>query len=84
MESFEERLKRLEDINDEINAGELPLASAVDKFEEGIKLAQGLEKELAKIERKVEILVSQPDSEDENPNLELFPDLDTEPAADSD
>ncbi len=84
MESFEERLKRLEDINDEINAGELPLASAVDKFEEGIKLAQGLEKELAKIERKVEILGSQPDSEDENPNLELFPDLDTEPAADSD
>ena len=77
MESFEERLKRLEEINDEINAGLLPLASAVSRFEEGIKLAQGLEKELAKIERKVEILVNQPESEDEKPNLELFPDLET-------
>ena len=79
MESFEERLKRLEEINGEINAGDLPLASAVNKFEEGIKLAQGLEKELAKIERKVEILVSQGESEEDRPNLELFPDLDTEP-----
>ncbi|RKX88758.1 MAG: exodeoxyribonuclease VII small subunit, partial [Spirochaetes bacterium] len=39
---------------------------------EGIKLARGLEKDLNKIERKVEILVNKPESPEDTPNLELF------------
>ena len=78
MKSFEERLDRLEALNEKISEGDIPLDEAVALFEEGIKLAKGLEKELAKIERKIEILVNQPENEEEKPNLELFPELSDE------
>ena len=84
VKSFEERLARLEEINETINDGSIPLEEAVACFEEGIAIAKGLEKELAKIERKVEILVNQPDSEEDTPNLELFPDLDEGSRTDED
>lgn len=76
MKSFEERLTRLEQISDDIDTGELSLEEAVSRFEEGIRLARGLEKELSKIERRVEILVNQPESPEQSPNLELFAELD--------
>ena len=44
-------------------------------FEEGMRLAKQLEKDLSKVERKVEILVNEPDEPDEEPVLELFPEL---------
>ena len=47
-------------------------------FEEGIQLARTLEKDLAKVERKIEILVNQADSPEEKPVMELFPDLGSE------
>ncbi|MFO7730707.1 MAG: exodeoxyribonuclease VII small subunit [Spirochaetia bacterium] len=73
MKKFEERLKKLEELNEQMKAGKVPLDDAVEMFEEGIKLAKGLEKDLSKIERKIEILVNEPDSTKEEPNLELFP-----------
>ncbi len=72
MKTFEERLKRLEELNAEMRTGNLPLEKAVSLFEEGIKLAKSLEKDLNKIERKVEILVNKPESPEETPNFELF------------
>lgn len=78
MKGFEERLARLEELNEKISEGNIPLDEAVSLFEEGIKLAKGLEKDLSRVERKVELLVNQPDSPDEEPNLELFPDLSPE------
>lgn len=76
MKSFEERLSRLESLNDRMKEGDVPLDEAVRLFEEGIKLAKGLEKELSKIERRVEILVNEPESgKQEEPNLELFSEL---------
>ena len=75
MKSFEERLKRLEELNERIADGKIPLEEAVALFEEGIGLARGLEKDLSKVERKIEILVNQPQSPEEKPNLELFPEL---------
>ncbi len=80
MKSFEERLERLEELNGKIDEGNLPLEEAVALFEEGISLARGLEKELAKIERKIEILVEQTQDGETGgqPNLELFPDIDEE------
>ncbi len=72
MKNFEERLEKLESLNEKMRAGNLPLEEAVSIFEEGIKLAKGLEKDLAKIERKIEILVNKPDKPEDKPNLELF------------
>lgn len=75
MKSFEERMTRLEELNENLRRGNLPLETAITTFEEGMKLAQGLEKELSKIERKIEILVNEPSpaaGEEEKPNLELF------------
>ncbi len=81
MKSFEERLNRLEDISRNIN-GECPLEEALSLFEEGISISRNLEKELSKIERKVEILINSPEPGNtggaetaQKPELDLFPDL---------
>lgn len=75
MKNFEERLNRLEEININIKGGG-DLDESLKLFEEGVKLAKGLEKDLLKVERKIEILVNEPIKEsDEEPNLELFPEL---------
>ena len=73
MKSFEEKLEQLEIISEKIKDGEIGLEAAAALFEEGIKLSKGLEKELSKIERKVEILTNDPLNDNEKPNLELFP-----------
>ena len=78
MKSFEDRLSRLESLSEKLREGKIPLEEAVAIFEEGMKLAKDLEKELAKIERKVEILVNEPAKKgggdtDTEPVLELFP-----------
>ncbi len=75
MTSFEERLQRLEELSEKIKEGNLPLQEAVALFEEGIKLAKGLEKDLSKVERKIEILVNQPEKPEDKPELGLFPEL---------
>ena len=46
MKKFEERLSRLEEISTKINEPNLPLEQAFAFFEEGIKLAGGLEKDI--------------------------------------
>jgi exodeoxyribonuclease VII small subunit len=73
MKKFEDRLSRLEELNERMKTGNIPLDEAVEVFEEGIKLAKGLEKDLSKIERRIEILVNQPEAPGEEPSLELFP-----------
>ncbi len=77
MKNFEERLINLEELNDKMRNGDVALDDAVKIFEEGIKLAKGLEKDLAKIERKIEILVNKPETDDDKPNLELFDGIDS-------
>ncbi len=76
MKNFEERLTTLENLNEKMKEGSIPLDEAVQLFEEGIKLAKSLEKDLSKIERKVEILVNKPEKESDKPNLELFEGVD--------
>ena len=68
-------MTRIEKISDDIQGGGIPLEEAVTLFEEGITLSKGLEKELAKIERKIEILINKPDKKEDKPALELFPEL---------
>jgi len=73
--TFEERLERLEELGDHIRKTDIPLDSAIKAFEEGIKLARELEKDLEKIESRIEILMNGaevPADEDEKPELGLF------------
>ena len=71
--SFEERLERLEELGEEIRNNESPLDDAIKAFEEGIKLARDLEKDLEKIESRIEILMNNADAaSDESPEMGLF------------
>jgi len=74
MKSFEERLGRLETLGEQIRKTDIPLDQALKAFEEGIRLAQGLEKDLEKIEDRIEILMNSAEAplNDESPELELF------------
>ena len=74
MATFEERLQRLERLGEELRRGDLPIAEAMARFEEGIALARTLERDLAKIERRIEILVNEPEATGAAPALEPFPD----------
>ena len=75
---FEQRLERLESLAEKLREGNIPLEEAVAIFEEGMKLSKSLEKDLARVERRVEILTGEPVAEDEKPALELFPELNDE------
>lgn len=81
MDTFEKRLEELEEINRTLREG-CPLDEAVSLFEKGMKTAKGLEKELSRIERRIEILLNEPETAEETPHLELFPDLAEEESAD--
>ncbi len=72
IKSFEERLARLEQLSEKLRGGKLPLEEAIALFDEGMKLAKSLEKDLSRVERRVEILTREPMEEEEEPNLELF------------
>ena len=73
---FEQRLERLEQLAEKLRDGKIPLEDAVALFEEGMKLSKSLEKDLSRVERRVEILTQEPESENEDPGLALFPELD--------
>jgi|GEM_PF-536955 len=70
-EQFEDRLARLEELAEKIKDPDLPLEDAVDVFEEGMKLSKGLERDLNKIQGKVEVLLKQPEA-GEKPEFGLF------------
>jgi len=73
VKNFEERLERLEFLGEQIRRTDIPLDEALRAFEEGIKLARTLEKDLDKIESRIEILMSTTETPaDESPELELF------------
>jgi exodeoxyribonuclease VII small subunit len=77
MKSFEERLERLEEISRLVNQ-ECPLEEALALFEEGVNLSRSLEKELEKIERKVEILQNPGNATGGKQEMDLFADLEEE------
>jgi len=73
MKNFEERLERLEVLGEQIRRTDIPLDEALKAFEEGIKLARTLEKDLEKIDSRIEILMNSAESPDEDsPELDLF------------
>jgi exodeoxyribonuclease VII small subunit len=73
LKNFEERLEHLEKLGERVRGSDVPLNEALAAFEEGIKLARALEKDLEKIESRIEILVNGDTADNvEKPELELF------------
>lgn len=66
---FEEKIKRLEEINAALKSSDTGLEKAVELYEEGVKLRKTLEESLKAIERRVEIVTSQ---EGEEPAAKEF------------
>jgi exodeoxyribonuclease VII small subunit len=54
---FEDDMKRLQKIVEELASGKLTLGESLKKYEEGIKLAQGCSATLNEAQRKVELLM---------------------------
>ncbi len=61
MPSFEESLKKLESIVEQMEKGELSLEESVKLFEAGVALSAACKKELDEAEGKVETLIRQRD-----------------------
>ena len=55
--NLEKSLADLEVLVEELESGDLPLETAMKKFEEGIKLTRGCQAALKEAEQKVEILL---------------------------
>jgi len=56
-QSFEDDLKRLQKIVEELSSGKLTLQEALKKYEEGIKLSKECSQALEEAQQKVEILI---------------------------
>ena len=54
---FEKALEKLENIVDELEAGDLSLENSLKKYEEGIKLARICQQKLDKAKQKIELLM---------------------------
>jgi exodeoxyribonuclease VII small subunit len=61
MPSFEESLKKLETIVEQLEKGDLALEDSLKLFEEGVELSTACKKELDAAEGKVQMLVKQRD-----------------------
>ena len=55
--TFEQSLKQLEEIVQELESGDLPLEKALKKFEEGIQLSKLCSQTLDETEQKISILL---------------------------
>ncbi|AEC02009.1 exodeoxyribonuclease VII small subunit [Parasphaerochaeta coccoides] len=70
--SFENDMKRIEEITERLRDRSTPLDDALKLFEEGAKLARKVDESLSKMERKVEILVGNPEEDASGVELEDF------------
>lgn len=61
MPSFEESLKKLESIVDQLEKGDLALDESLKLFEEGVSLSTACKQELDAAEGKVQMLIKQRD-----------------------
>ena len=66
--TFEQSMKQLEQIVQDLESGDLPLEKAIKKFEEGIKLSKLCTKKLDETEKKIKMLL-----EDDQGNITRAP-----------
>jgi exodeoxyribonuclease VII small subunit len=55
--TFEQSMKQLERIVQQLEEGDLPLEKAIKKFEEGIKLSKLCSEKLDETEKKISVLL---------------------------
>lgn len=65
---FEDKLKKLENISENMRREDISLDQSISSFEEGMKIAKELEKELNGFEKRIQILIS----DSEGDHLEDF------------
>ena len=61
--SFEENMKKLEEIATELEKGDLDLDTSVSKFEEGMQISKECSEMLEKAEKKITMLIKGEDGE---------------------
>lgn len=61
MPTFEESLKKLETIVEQLEKGDLPLEDSLKLFEQGVSLSSACKQELDAAEGKIQTLVKQRD-----------------------
>jgi exodeoxyribonuclease VII small subunit len=71
---FEEELKKLQKIVEELSSGKVTLGESLKKYEEGVKIAQSCSQALEDAQRKVELLMKK----DNKLSLEKMEDPDEE------
>ncbi len=54
--NFEQAMKRLEEIVEQMESGELPLENLIVRYEEGMKLVKVCQERLAAAEKRIEII----------------------------
>ena len=69
--NLEKSLADLESLVEELESGDLPLETAMKKFEEGIKLTRGCQTALKEAEQKVEILLQSAGGEESLEDFEV-------------
>ncbi|MCH7502537.1 MAG: exodeoxyribonuclease VII small subunit [Proteobacteria bacterium] len=69
--NLEKSLADLENLVEELESGDLPLETAMKKFEEGIKLTRGCQTALKEAEQKVEILLQSAGGEESLEDFEV-------------
>jgi exodeoxyribonuclease VII small subunit len=72
--TFEQSLKQLERIVQELEDGDLPLEKAIKKFEEGVQLTKFCSQKLDETEKKISILLK--DTEGQITEKPFIPDND--------
>jgi len=55
--NFEEAMKKLEEISNKLEAGDISLDESIDLFTEGMKLSKMCSKKLESAEKKISMLV---------------------------
>ena len=70
---FEQSMKRLETIVEELESGELTLEDSISRYEEGIKLSRRLQQVLDESEKRIERLVEKEGATPSTEPMELSP-----------
>ena len=66
-QTFEEAMKQLEQIVQELESGDLPLEKAILKYEEGVRLSRFCSEKLDETEKRITILQNQEEKVLEKP-----------------
>ena len=67
--SFEDNMKKLEEIAVELEKGDLDLDTSVSKFEQGMKLSKECSEMLEKAEKKITMLIKEENGDIDEENF---------------